>query len=933
MANENDVEVKFGAETSGLTDGFAKAKDEVQKGADGIAEGTTVATAAAVALGNAFEKIAEKIVEFAHEAVQEAIHAFSDLGGAIEHMQHRLGGSAEGLSQLKLGLESVGLSTQTYEAIARRLPQVLEQHAEQFKAAGVAYTDANGNLLPVQETITNITEHLNGFTAGAARNTEGVRLLGRAYFNMADTVEITKARMEEASKVATEFGLVLTEKDLEAANEFERQTKLTSEAVHGFWVELSSYLTPLLTELAVNLRDSLVPVFQVFREVVGTFSTTVLVTAMEAAEDIFSAVWEAVQALGEVFKEVFSVIGDLINSVFGSGGDGVTAMEFFKNTLILVQIAIIGFKNGVVVTLTIVTGMLEQLVATLKLFAGVATAAFRLDWDGVKAAWSKGMADLDNIARQSGEKIIAASNKSREQIEAALAGGGSTRKNAGTPAAEANAPDPNKGKLTSGQFAIADAESARLLALEKQRLAELSAVNEDSHKHDLETEQAYWQNKLQIVQSGIDAEMAKLRRDLAEARQQMSLDKDDPEKRRAAQAKEIGIVTQLMVLEKQRAEAEKQNQREMTDAIAKRNAALSVTGATGVKQQADADVAAESAKNAQMEALRQIDAASALDLQAQEEEKSYAAEVNFLEAKKQAALATSSDVEQTLADARNASEKSERDHQSRMTAISNKAALERAKYSIQAQQSVQTAFGSMVFDLTDGVKKLSDVFRSFALNVAHAFQNVIAQRFAEKIVGPGTGIGNMMDKFVNIVVGGVDKIVSMFISGEAAKTSATAAGTAARTAAETAASSESLASQAGTVIAQIWNFAASTFAAVFQALAGIPYIGPFLAAAAAPAAMATVGAVAGSVKSSAGGDWKVDSDRLNMVHKDETILPAPISESMRNFFEGGGGGGGVNLSVNAIDGASVKRFFFDNGNHLASSLKQQARNFSPTGAR
>jgi len=168
-----------------------------------------------------------------------------------------------------------------------------------------------------------------------------------------------------------------------------------------------------------------------------------------------------------------------------------------------------------------------------------------------------------------------------------------------------------------------------------------------------------------------------------------------------------------------------------------------------------------------------------------------------------------------------------------------------------------------------------------------------------------------------------------YLESQLKMTAATQTGVATRTAVQAEGAATGMAMSAGSIIKSIMNFAAETFAGVWAALSGIPFIGPALAAAQAPAAMATVAAVAGSVASSEQGEWRVPQDRLNLVHKDETILPSGISEKMRSFFEGKNQNQQVVFQVNAIDGASVKKFFLDNGTHLATALRMQARNFSP----
>lgn len=77
-------------------------------------------------------------------------------------------------------------------------------------------------------------------------------------------------------------------------------------------------------------------------------------------------------------------------------------------------------------------------------------------------------------------------------------------------------------------------------------------------------------------------------------------------------------------------------------------------------------------------------------------------------------------------------------------------------------------------------------------------------------------------------------------------------------------------------------------------------------------------------KSSAGGDWRVDRDRLNFVHANETILPAGIAGKLRDMVEGGSTGSGVTLvvnhSVSAVDAASFQGHIRRHSNMIANEV-------------
>ena len=98
---------------------------------------------------------------------------------------------------------------------------------------------------------------------------------------------------------------------------------------------------------------------------------------------------------------------------------------------------------------------------------------------------------------------------------------------------------------------------------------------------------------------------------------------------------------------------------------------------------------------------------------------------------------------------------------------------------------------------------------------------------------------------------------------------------------------------------------------------------PIVAAAAGAqaAALGTAGIVGAA--SSAGGDWRVDRDRLNLVHANETILPAGIAGKLRDMVEGGGSRGltvVVNHSVNAVDAESFQGHIRKHGNMIGNEV-------------
>ena len=181
---------------------------------------------------------------------------------------------------------------------------------------------------------------------------------------------------------------------------------------------------------------------------------------------------------------------------------------------------------------------------------------------------------------------------------------------------------------------------------------------------------------------------------------------------------------------------------------------------------------------------------------------------------------------------------------------------------------------------------------------------------------------SILAEFVNLGV----KMVTNWLASELAMTTATEVGAAARTAADGEGIAAGLAIKAANAVKSIATDSAQAFSGIFAFLA--PILGP---AAAGPAAAgeATVMAAASGIASAAGG-WVVPSDQLAMVHQNEMILPANISQSLQNMISsnGGAGTGAVVVNVSAIDSQDVKRFFQSNGSLLVNALNKATRNGS-----
>lgn len=176
----------------------------------------------------------------------------------------------------------------------------------------------------------------------------------------------------------------------------------------------------------------------------------------------------------------------------------------------------------------------------------------------------------------------------------------------------------------------------------------------------------------------------------------------------------------------------------------------------------------------------------------------------------------------------------------------------------------------------------------------------------------------------------VMKPLNSWIAAEFAKTAATTAGATARTAIEATAAATSKAVDAATGKSQITSAAATGAAKAYQAIVGIPYVGPVLAPIAAGVAFAGIEAFAGSLSSARGGWERVPFDgAMTELHKDEMVLPKHIADPVRQMAQrggaGSGSGGGDHYHFHSFDSRGIADYARRRPSDLAAAVKHVAR--------
>ncbi len=159
----------------------------------------------------------------------------------------------------------------------------------------------------------------------------------------------------------------------------------------------------------------------------------------------------------------------------------------------------------------------------------------------------------------------------------------------------------------------------------------------------------------------------------------------------------------------------------------------------------------------------------------------------------------------------------------------------------------------------------------------------------------------------------ISKPLAAWVAGQARMTLTTLMGVNTRVAAEATGAAMTEGVTAASVIKIITMKAWQASASVYAAIAGIPFVGPFLAPVMAVGAVGAVMAMAGNVFSAAGGfDIPSGVNPMVQAHAREMILPARYADVIRGLADGGAGGGGGGDTfapvIYAMDSKSMQQF-------------------------
>ena len=242
----------------------------------------------------------------------------------------------------------------------------------------------------------------------------------------------------------------------------------------------------------------------------------------------------------------------------------------------------------------------------------------------------------------------------------------------------------------------------------------------------------------------------------------------------------------------------------------------------------------------------------------------------------------------------------ERQHGLKLQAMAAQQRVTLAQPMMQMMQTMQQGFAQMITGLITRTTSWRDAMKGLYSQVLSSFTNMMAQQLVKHLT-----VENL-------------------------KTAATQIGTVIRTMWAKLAGQEERAENAKTGGQSLMASGASVFGKVYDAIAGIPYVGPFLAPVMAIAAMGAVVGMASKIASARGGyDIPAGVNPITQLHEEEMVLPREQANMIRSLADGHGAHNRQQtqvFNVSALDARSLKETLRRNQAGLASAVTLATRN-------
>lgn len=256
MATQNTTGFAVGANINPFEQAMRNMVTAAKGGQSGVADALgNLATGPLAGLKVAFAAISSLLAGgFMQHAITDTVamtESAMDLGRA-------LGVSTNEARAIQIAMEDIGATTGEFEGAAKGMAKRLKENEDEMNKLGLATRDANGNLRPMNDLMTDGIKVLGTYKEGTDRMLASQVLFGKGIDASSKLMLYNEQVQKDAQQTMEDMGLTVGTHAVAAWEDFDAATDKAGFGVQGMKKAIGDSLMPVATTL-VNMFASIMP--------------------------------------------------------------------------------------------------------------------------------------------------------------------------------------------------------------------------------------------------------------------------------------------------------------------------------------------------------------------------------------------------------------------------------------------------------------------------------------------------------------------------------------------------------------------------------------------------------------------------------------------------------------------------------------------------
>lgn len=269
----------------------------------------------------------------------ENIDAVIALNNQVKSLQGSLKVSAQEAHAYADAMARLGVESGDVVSVHEGVEKAVRDNTDELDRLGIKYKDANGVLLTHEQILGNVKSKLDEYADGYDRTAAASAIGVGSYAKVNAALQVNAAELEKSKARLDEYQLAIGP-DTQAAvaayeqamRDFNNESQLTAQ---GFKRAIADSIMPILTDLAVSLKDGFPFAVRAFRGSVATvtslfyglqMSASMAVRVISGAVDGLTSVFAGMgRAAAAALRGDFSGAGDAIKAGIAGAGDAASA--------------------------------------------------------------------------------------------------------------------------------------------------------------------------------------------------------------------------------------------------------------------------------------------------------------------------------------------------------------------------------------------------------------------------------------------------------------------------------------------------------------------------------------------------------------------------------------------------------------------------------